>query len=460
MQQNPNVQAVRAFKYSDPPVFTNLGTECGKLTALSIGVAILAGVVVVGLVYFAVRWVMKKAEENHENMTEKQLKKSSKAAKQLKKIIPELVGDFKVFLGMYQILCSMGITMQISYPSAFEHFLDAIRSLVNINLLELPGFACRLRSTVYAKFWVAVGTLPAISLCMLAWYYFHTSRRKQVEGDKGQSDQSDSANDDYKSTCIGRMFLIVFLAYSSICSNVLAVFHCFSVDDTTAYIVSDFRFKCSGSVYDAHYTMAVIFTLVYPVGIPICLGFLIIKHKALWCFRHTTQVLWCVRTSDVSDAISEQVMAPDAECIAALREELAGMKMKDLKARARAEGVTQVKLDDADDENDAKEFIIKMVLEKADKAGNVPEHIEKLYRDYKDDCSLWEVYQYAQKVALVGVLGFVSPGSLTQATLGLIVTELMLMAFVWCVHDTVPCLTRTGPGVRGSRGLPVESVAS
>ena len=43
---------------------------------------------------------------------------------------------------------------------------------------------------------------------------------------------------------------------------------------------------------------------------------------------------------------------------------------------------------------------------------------------------LWEIYQLLQKVTLVGLLGFITPGSLTQVALGVVVTELMLIAFV------------------------------
>ena len=55
--------------------------------------------------------------------------------------------------------------------------------------------------------------------------------------------------------------------------------------------------------------------------------------------------------------------AAEAARIAARRDELAGMRMKDLKARARAAGMTQGEIDDADDEDDAKGVIIKLVLQ-------------------------------------------------------------------------------------------------
>ena len=44
----------------------------------------------------------------------------------------------------------------------------------------------------------------------------------------------------------------------------------------------------------------------------------------------------------------------------------------------------------------------------------------------------WEIYQLLQKVMLCGLLGFVERGTLTQASLGLVVSETVLLAFMRC----------------------------
>ena len=46
----------------------------------------------------------------------------------------------------------------------------------------------------------------------------------------------------------------------------------------------------------------------------------------------------------------------------------------------------------------------------------------------------WEIYQLLQKVTLCGLLGFVERGTLTQASLGLVVSETVLLAFMRCAH--------------------------
>ena len=49
----------------------------------------------------------------------------------------------------------------------------------------------------------------------------------------------------------------------------------------------------------------------------------------------------------------------------------------------------------------------------------------------------WEIYQLLQKVTLCGLLGFVERGTLTQASLGLVVSETVLLAFMRCTPNMV-----------------------
>ena len=65
------------------------------------------------------------------------------------------------------------------------------------------------------------------------------------------------------------------------------------------------------------------------------------------------------------DPAGSEAQAAQVARIAALREELAGMKMKPLKVRALEAGVTQDQLDVADDEDDAKGVIVELVLQHA-----------------------------------------------------------------------------------------------
>jgi hypothetical protein len=59
-----------------------------------------------------------------------------------------------------------------------------------------------------------------------------------------------------------------------------------------------------------------------------------------------------------------------------------------------------------------------------------PHHLENLYKDYKTDCALWEIYQMVQKVILVGLLTFIQRGSILQCLVGLIVANIVLILMI------------------------------
>eukprot|EP01046_Picozoa_sp_COSAG06_P068372 COSAG06_NODE_18153_length_902_cov_0.836862_1_plen_185_part_01 len=94
-------------------------------------------------------------------------------------LIPELIGDFKVFIGLYQVLCSMGPTLEITYPSAVERFIDAIRGFSNLDVFSIPGLACMFGSTVFGKFWVAVWMPPLIFVSFFLRYLYQKHRSKE-----------------------------------------------------------------------------------------------------------------------------------------------------------------------------------------------------------------------------------------------------------------------------------------
>ena len=63
------------------------------------------------------------------------------------------------------------------------------------------------------------------------------------------------------------------------------------------------------------------------------------------------------------------------------------------------------------------------------KNGRGPSEFQMLYRDFKPECCLWEIYGMLQKAILVGVLGFIFPGQIMQASVGLLISSVFLLAF-------------------------------
>jgi hypothetical protein len=297
-------------------------------------------------------------------------------------LLPTLIGDFKVFIGLYQVLCSMGPTLEITYPTEMERFIHAIRGFSNFDIFSIPGLACMFGSTcsaqlfatacrprpchpwsplttargtgtVFGKFWVAVSLPPLIVAAFQLIYLRRLHKSKKHISDVVVDEVADSCWEEAQSTvaaahqnehtetgwqkkdqvkdiidpdiaaskiqaafkgyihrksgatdgsmprhqirrlmlmravdlavakqhCTGWAFLMIFLVYPQTCANILAVFHCFTIDENTAHILADFRQVCSGSWYDFHYWTALVFSFLYPIGIPVSVGVVIFRHR-------------------------------------------------------------------------------------------------------------------------------------------------------------------------------------
>jgi predicted outer membrane repeat protein len=137
--------------------------ECEELTpASAVAAAVLFLIAIGGIVHMS-----------------RSLKKvgGSKGLRHVIALLPELLSDAKVFIGLYQVLCSMGPTLEITCKSAadafliqsarthgryhsclptdpepVERFISAIRGFSNFDIFSIPGLACMFGSTVFGKF--------------------------------------------------------------------------------------------------------------------------------------------------------------------------------------------------------------------------------------------------------------------------------------------------------------------
>lgn len=328
--------------------------ECQDWTGVQIAVAVLSGLLVVGLIA-AILYILgeqKKQKDDKDRTTSPRMK----FLFELMTLVPDLLGKFKVFIGVYQIQCSMGKTMEVTYPSIVESMFTAVRSLANFDAFALPGFSCMLGSSVIHKFWLSA-LLPPIIILVFGISYTVQTRKSD-----------DNHRADVRESSLNWAFLGIFLIYPSICTNLFTIFHCFTVgvDENgadVAYIMSDFRYQCSGDFYEAHYMLGLLFVLLYPIGIPVVGGIVLLLRR--------------------KDITAES--QPDHE---------------------------SYKVGPNDDDYPG------------------PKAIKQLYKDYNPNNYMWEVYQLMQKVMLCGLLGFAWRGSLTQASIGLIISQVVLVAFV------------------------------
>ena len=86
------------------------------------------------------------------------------------RIFPALVGDIKVFIGVYQTLTNMGSTLAITFPPAVETALTLAKEMVNLDLFSFGSVSCLVSSGYYGRLWGSIFVLLMVELAIFTQY--------------------------------------------------------------------------------------------------------------------------------------------------------------------------------------------------------------------------------------------------------------------------------------------------
>lgn len=88
------------------------------------------------------------------------------------KVLPELTGDFRIFISVYQMLTNVGQTLALTFPDSVENTIAMMRQLVNFDLFSFAAITCVTGSNYYQKLWLAL----FVPLCLLTvvWHQYHS----------------------------------------------------------------------------------------------------------------------------------------------------------------------------------------------------------------------------------------------------------------------------------------------
>ena len=74
-------------------------------------------------------------------------------------------------------------------------------------------------------------------------------------------------------------FYILFLVYPRTSQVILSMFRCYETADGTSYLQVDFTVECNDTYSATIIPLAILFTLVYPIGVPVLIMYNLIKMK-------------------------------------------------------------------------------------------------------------------------------------------------------------------------------------
>jgi len=76
-------------------------------------------------------------------------KKLQELAVVVSRVAPSLVEDARIMIGVYQVFCSMGMTLNVRFPEDVERLIAWVKGYVSLDLFSLPGLSCLASSTTY-----------------------------------------------------------------------------------------------------------------------------------------------------------------------------------------------------------------------------------------------------------------------------------------------------------------------
>ncbi|CAM9797912.1 unnamed protein product, partial [Ascophyllum nodosum] len=166
----------------------------------------------------------------------------------------------------------------IVYPSIYGRFL-AVVDVSNVDLASILAVGCLYRVDFYVR--LSISTLgPLAVLAILACTY--TIATLINRGDHGR------ASTIWKNH-VSTALLVIFLVYSHVSYMVFSVFACDNLDDGRSYLRADYSIECHIDRHKRWQGYAAFMILVYPVGIPVVLGLILLaKHNTSLCTPHMT----------------------------------------------------------------------------------------------------------------------------------------------------------------------------
>eukprot|EP00903_Cladosiphon_okamuranus_P017744 g16334.t1 len=174
----------------------------------------------------------------------------------LKRLVP--LQSIKIVIVVWQILTEFTSVATISFPDAYERFLDGA-DILNFDMGWILAAGCFLEIDFHDRVITStLGPLTALSVLGLtygvAWYRNRSCHQ---------------ALQKVRRKHVSVALWMTFLVYSSVSSTIFKVFSCENLDDGERYLRADYRILCSSSKHQAMQVYAGFMIFVYPVGIPL-----------------------------------------------------------------------------------------------------------------------------------------------------------------------------------------------
>ena len=190
----------------------------------------------------------------------------------------------KICISHYQILTQFPVLFDIVFPSIFQDWLDAL-AVLSLDIMTFAGIACIADVNLYSEFTITMAA-PVIGLSIIfVCYRVRLWRLRSIINDDEAEPRSASNGQYASSACRSRDLAVwcaigwLFLVYTILCRTTFRSFACQDIDEGESFHRTDYTIDCNSDAYRAYAVIAAIFIFIYPVGVPLCFGFLLYKNR-------------------------------------------------------------------------------------------------------------------------------------------------------------------------------------
>jgi len=215
-----------------------------------------------------------------------------------KRMLKSIMTKIKIVVATYQISSAIPWVLPgVHFPLAFERVLEAI-SAVGLNTLGLGSTRCVVRLTYFPSLVVATTypfLLMLLGAAVIGLYARvfpenddHKDRARATARDCRAASSASSKGGGmsaFMSRLIYGLLLVLFFALPGCASYTLRYFQCLSFDAGTGekewrVLAADLTVSCRSRIYRRWRPYAIVMIMVWPVGIPLCFGLVLWRHRA------------------------------------------------------------------------------------------------------------------------------------------------------------------------------------
>eukprot|EP00003_Mantamonas_plastica_P021693 TRINITY_DN3548_c0_g2_i1.p1 TRINITY_DN3548_c0_g2~~TRINITY_DN3548_c0_g2_i1.p1 ORF type:complete len:1215 (-),score=279.89 TRINITY_DN3548_c0_g2_i1:292-3936(-) len=248
----------------------------GETNTITTAIGILVLIVSMCVMIFAIY----RAFNNVDTAVQKNVETGQAPEAQSASIVQRLkaMNKIKVMVSFGQVLTSFNVTMEIPWPTQLKEFFAYFSSL-NFNIFDVFAIDCAVRQNFFGNLVTVTAAPIVLALIAFVLYRVLKPRLDRKVEDTTLSPQlrirvqRSLANKFIK----GGLFLL-FLVYPGVSSTILRTFDCKNVEGRML-LTSDYSISCEDDTYTLWSIYAAVFTLIYPIGIPLAFFIILFRNR-------------------------------------------------------------------------------------------------------------------------------------------------------------------------------------